>query len=87
MSTSLLVLLTVVEVLALVAVLAVYVLLLTRRLRSISSTLGLIAFGVRAVESQVARIPPAVTRINHGLGTLSTSLPIVTEKARRLARR
>ena len=87
MSTGLLITLTVVEVLALVGVLAVYVVLLTRRLRSISSNLGRIAFGVRAVESQTARIGPAVLRINHGLGTLATSLPIVTEKAEQLARR
>ncbi len=87
MSTSLLVVLTVVEVVALVAVLAVYVILLTRRLRSISANLGRIAFGVRAVESQVARIGPAVTRINHGLDNLATSLPVVTEKAQQLARR
>lgn len=87
MPTGLLITLTVVEILALVAVLAVYVVLVTRRLRSISSNLGRIAFGVRAVETQLERIGPAATRVNHGLGTLATSLPIVTEKAEQLARR
>jgi hypothetical protein len=87
MSMTLLVALTVLEVLALVAVLAVYVVLLTRRLRSISANLGRIAFGVRAVETQLLRIRPATARINHGLGSLVTSLPVVTEKAERLARR
>lgn len=87
MSTGLLITLTVLEIVALVAVLAIYVILVTRRLRSISANLGRIAFGVRAVETQLARIRPAATRINHGLGVLTTSLPLVTEKAEQLARR
>lgn len=87
MSTGLLIAVTVLEVLALVGVLAVYVVLVTRRLRSISSNLGRIAFGVRAVETQLARVGPAATRINHGLDTLAAALPIVTEKAEELARR
>lgn len=87
MSTGLLITLTVLEIVALVAVLAVYVILVTRRLRSISANLGRIAFGVRAVETQLARIHPAATRINHALGVLATSLPLVTEKAEQLARR
>lgn len=87
MSTGLLIAVTVLEVLALVGVLAVYVILVTRRLRSISSNLGRIAFGVRAVETQLARVGPAATRINHGLGTLAAALPVVTEKAEELARR
>ena len=87
MFTGLLITLTVLEIVALVAVLAVYVILITRRLRSVSANLGRIAFGVRAVETQLARIGPAATRVDHGLGTLATSVPIVTEKAEQLARR
>lgn len=87
MPTGLLLTLTVLEIVALVAVLAVYVILVTRRLRAISANLGLIAFGVRAVETQLERIGPAAARSNHGLGSLATSLPMVTEKAQRLARR
>lgn len=87
MSTGLLIALTVIEIVALVAVLAVYVVLVTRRLRSISTNLGRIAFGVRAVETQLARLRPAAWRVNEGLGVLATSLPTVTEKAEQLARR
>jgi hypothetical protein len=87
MSTGLLITLTVLEIVALVTVLAVYVVLITRRLRSISANLGRVAFGVRAVETQLARIGPAARNVNHDLGALTTRLATVTEKAERLARR
>jgi uncharacterized protein YoxC len=87
MSVTLLVVLTVVEILLLVGALAVYVVLVTRRLRSISQNLGRIAFGVRAVETQVERIEPAVLDANVRLRNLATTLPHIAERAEELARR
>jgi len=83
--TRLLVILTVAEVLLVVVVLAVYVINLTRELRSISTVLGKVAFGVRAVETQTGAIGPAVTRINGTLGDIEQALGPIAEKARQAA--
>ncbi len=86
MTFRLLMLLTVVEVLALVAVLATYLVLLTRRLHSISANLSNVTWGVRAVEVEVGRIGPAVTEANGLLAELTDDLfPAVADKAERLA--
>lgn len=65
--TSLLVFLTVVEIVIAVAVLATYVIMVTRRLQLVSQYLAKIAFGVRAVDTQTAKIGPSVTKINGSL--------------------
>lgn len=86
MSTTTLVVLTVLEVVVLVAVLATYLVLLTTRLRSISRSLSKVAWGVRAVETEVGAIEPAVTRSNELLRELTDDLlPGVAGKAQRLA--
>lgn len=74
MSQSLLVTLTVVQVVALVAVLAGYLIVLTQRLRSISLSLSKIAWGVRAVEVEVGSIGPNVTEVNRLLTELTEDL-------------
>lgn len=88
MSFRLLMTLTVIEVLALVVVLAAYVMLLTHRLQSIAATLAKVAWGVRAVESEVSSIGPSVTRINGALRELTDELlPAAASKAERIANR
>ncbi len=83
--TLLLIILTVVEAAVVVGVLAVYLILLNRRLIRISATLGKIAFGIRAVESQTASIGPSVLRINGTLREINGALPVIAAKAERLA--
>ena len=83
--TTVLVILTVAEIILVVAVLATYLILVDRRLRVISSYLGKVAFGVRAVESQTAPIGPSVLRINTTLREIDGALGPVAERARQLA--
>lgn len=86
MSYTLLMTLTVIEVLLLVVVLAVYLVAITRRLDSVAQSLSKVAWGVRAVETEVSGLGPSVTRINGLLTELTDELlPGVAEKAERLA--
>ncbi len=85
--TTLLVILTVLEVAIVVGVLALYLIALTRRLRNISTYLGKISFGVRAVESQTGAVGPAVLRINSLLEEIGEALGPIAEKARRASGR
>ncbi|MPY79282.1 MAG: hypothetical protein GEV04_12485 [Actinophytocola sp.] len=85
--TALLVTLTVVEIGLVVGVLAVYLVLIGRKLRVVSTYLGKVAFGVRAVESQTAGIGPSVVRINERLREIEAALGPLTEKAEAAARR
>ena len=77
--TSLLVTLTVIEIVLVLAVLATYVVLITKRLRTVSSYLAKISFGVRAVETQTSGIGPGAARLNSALrriaGLLGVPLP------------
>lgn len=82
----LLVALTVFEVVLLVAVLAIYLVLVDRGLKAISKTLGKVTFGVRAVNTQTATIGPSVLRINSTLRDINTALGPLAEKAGRAAR-
>jgi hypothetical protein len=81
----LLIVLTVVEALVVVGVLATYLVLLNRHLVTISTYLGKIAFGIRAVESQTAPIGPSVLRINRTLRDVNAALPAITARAEWLA--
>lgn len=85
--TKLLVVLTVAEVVVVVAVLAYYLVQLTREARGISATLGRVAFGVRAVESQTRSIGPGVLRINSLLAEIEAALGPLAEKAESRTRR
>lgn len=80
---TLLIVLTVVEILILVAVLAVYLVALHRRLRTINSLLAKIAFGVRAVETQTASIGPSVVDLNGRLTSTMAVMGPLIEKAER----
>jgi hypothetical protein len=84
MSFALLVTLTVIEILALVLVLAAYLAAVARGLNSISATLAKVAFGVRAVERQVT-IGPTVGELNQALAHLADqTLPRALAAAERV---
>lgn len=85
MSFRLLMTLTIIEILALVIVLAIYLTLVSKHLRSIAATLAKVTFGVRAVEQQVGVIGPGVGRVNQLLQETASALPGVADKAERLA--
>ncbi len=87
MSTTLLVTLTVIEIVILVGVLAVYLILVAKHLRSIRATLAKITFGVRAVEQQVGVVGPGVTKVNQTLEEIAGALPGIAAKAENLAGR
>jgi uncharacterized protein YoxC len=80
--TWLLVSLTVLEVAVALAVLAIYLTLITRRLRYVSEYLGKIAFGVRAVDTQTSSIGDSVIRINKELRAIRHALGPLAEKAK-----
>ena len=62
------------EVLLLVAVLAGYLIAIAERLRRVSSTLGKVTFGVRAIEKQTQPIGPVVKDINSALEQVAGAL-------------
>ncbi len=84
---TLLIALTVLEILLIIAVLAVYLSAIARRLESVAASLAKVAFGMRAIESQTASIGPSVTRLNEELEAIVGALPGIAQKAERLADR
>ncbi len=83
--TVALVIVTVLEVLLVVVVLAAHLKLLDRRLKQLTSRLGHIAFGVNAVEWQTHGIGPNVLRLNAALNDVAGALPPLVDKAGRAA--
>lgn len=82
MSTELLVILTVVEIVALVVVLALFVIALTRRLRSIADILGQVSGGfIRAIHGKVCLVGAGAAILNRQLDAIANALPAVAEKA------
>ncbi|HEV2061884.1 MAG TPA: hypothetical protein VGR12_03445 [Solirubrobacteraceae bacterium] len=71
---TVLIIVTLVEVLLLVVVLAGYLIAIGTTLHKISKTLGLVTFGVRAIESQTASIGPSLTAINGALEQVAGAL-------------
>ena len=84
MSDSLLTFISVVEVLLLVIVLAIGLLIVAARLRSIASTLSEVTWGARAVERQLLAVPGNINGINSALTDIARTLPGVSEKVERL---
>ena len=82
---TLLVILTVLEIVILLVVLATYLSLIAIRLHSISDSFGKVSYGVRAIDSQTAAIGPAVVAINIELEAITDALPGIAEKAERAA--
>jgi len=73
---TVLIVLTLVEVAILVAVLAIYLLVIASTLRSIARTLGLVTFGVRAIEKQTEPLGPVLADVNKALGEVAALLGI-----------
>lgn len=85
MSEAMLVTLTVIEIVALVAVLALFLILIGGRLRSIADTLGQVARGASTIEGHVRQVGPGAGQINKTLGEIVGALPGVAQKAEALA--
>jgi uncharacterized protein YoxC len=74
---TLLIVLTLVELAVLVVVLAAYLIVIAATLRNVSKTLGLITFGVRAIEKQTEPIGPVAADINAALEQVADALEAV----------
>ena len=85
MSTGLLVTLTVVEIVLLVIVLALFVILITRQLRAIANDLAQLSAGIiRAIQGDVCLVGAGVTILNKKLNAIAGALPAIAEKAESL---
>ncbi|MDQ6749766.1 MAG: hypothetical protein M3Z33_03280 [Actinomycetota bacterium] len=86
MSTPLLIVLSVVEAVLLVAVLALALIEVRRRLSAIAEGLDTLGSALATVQSQDLRaLRPAVEAINAGLGVVLGRLPDVARKAATVA--
>lgn len=79
MSTGLLYALSVVAVVALVAVLGIYLLAVAQGLKAIVSTLAEVTFGARAVERQLQATPDNLRSTNVGLTDAVAVLPELSD--------
>lgn len=84
---TLLIVLTVVEIVVVVGVLAGYLIAIARSLGRTSESLAKVTFGVRAIETQCSSIGPSVTRINDQLTGIAGALDGVASKAESLTGR
>lgn len=75
---TILIIVTLVEVLLLVLVLAVYLVAITGTLNKIASTAALIRIGVHAIDEQVRPIESEVRGINGALQKVATALTNAT---------
>lgn len=75
---TVLIVVTLFEVLLLVVVLAGYLVVINATLRKISETLGLVRFGVRAIEKQTESIGPTLVDVNTALEQVAGALDDVT---------
>ncbi len=90
MSTALLVTLTVVEIVALVVVLALFVVLITRRLRAVSRALVQVGGGpmggvIRSIQGDVCLVGAGSAILNTKLNAIAGMLPAMAEKAESMA--
>ena len=81
MSESLLTVLTVAEILTLVIVLAIYLLIVGRQLRSIASTLAEVTWGARAVERQLKAVRSNIGQVNAALTDIREVAPGIVRMA------
>jgi hypothetical protein len=86
MSETVLIILSVLEIVALVVVLAVFLLIIAGQLRSIVATLQEVCWGARAVERQVRAARPNISGVNFALEEIVSALPAATDRAEELAR-
>jgi hypothetical protein len=86
MSTELLVILTVVEIVALVVVLALYVISITNRLRSIGDSLGTVSVGIIGpIQGDVCLVGAGAAILNRKLNVIAGALPAIAAKAESLS--
>ncbi len=85
MSTTLMVFLTVLEIATLVVVLALFLVLIAARLRSIDGNLEILAKGLTEVDRHVAAIAPTAVEINSPLRDIVGVLPSIAGRAEYLA--
>jgi hypothetical protein len=78
---TVLIIVTLVEVVLLVVVLATYLIIIAAKLRRVSSTLGLVTFGVRAIEKQTEPIGPVLADVNGALTQVASALEEVAKPA------
>ena len=71
-----LIVVTLVEVAVLLLVLVGYLLAIARTLRTTSRTLGLITFGVRAIEKQTEPLGPVLRDVNDALTKIAAAFGI-----------
>ena len=76
---TVLIIVTLIEVLLVVLVLAGYLIAIAATLRRVSKTLGLVTFGVRAIERQTDPIGPALKDINGALEQIAAALDDVAK--------
>ena len=86
MSESLLTWLTVLEIIALITILAIYLIAVARGLKRIATTLQEVTWGARAVERQLRAVESNVLQINAALTDIKTVAPGVVRMAEQLAR-
>jgi hypothetical protein len=86
MSESLLTWLTVLEIVALITILAIYLIAVARGLKRIATTLQEVTWGARAVERQLRAVESNVLQINAALSDIKTVAPGVVRMAEQLAR-
>ncbi len=86
MSEGLLTVLSVVEIVALVVILAIYLLAVSRGLKRIAATLAEVTWGARAVERQLRAVDSNIGQINAALSDIKTVTPGVVRMAEQLAR-
>lgn len=79
MKTTLIVL-SAIEVLVLVLVLAGYLIAIAATLRKVSHTLGLVTFGVRAIEKQTEPVGPLLRDINGALEAAAVIAGVPADK-------
>ena len=85
MSETVLIILSTAEVLALVLVLAIFLLIIARQLRSVTATLSEVCWGARAVERQLKAVSVNVSDANAALQDTAAALPAARQKLERLA--
>lgn len=86
MSESLLTWLTGIEIVALVATLALFLIIITRLLKNIARTLAEVAWGARAVERQLRALRSNIRQVNSGLTDIGAVAPGIVEMAEQYAR-
>lgn len=80
---TVLIVLSVIEVLVLVVVLAGYLITIAATLRRVSHTLGLVTFGVRAIEKQTEPLGPLLRDINGALEEAAVTAGVPAENIMR----